>query len=279
LTPVANRQIDNTRYEWEVPVEELKLEKKLGEGSYGVVHRAKWRGIDVAVKELKDLTDEEALSDFKKEIAILGKLRHPNVILFMGACTKSNQLCIITEFLEGGSIHDVLHTQNRRFSTKTCLDLAKQTAFGVNYLHLSNILHRDLKPMNLLLDRFNNLKICDFGLSITKPREGKLTEKVGTPLWTAPEVLLKRNYDESADVYSYAICLWEMVTGEEPFLDIEDYDQLINEVAKGTKRPPIPSTVPSDLSSFICTCWDRDTRKRPNFAQIIAYLERFSKTL
>jgi len=266
-------------YEWEVPHSELTMEKKLGEGAYGVVYRGKWRGITVAIKEMKDLDDEEAINDFRSEIAILGKLRHPNCVLFMGASTKPHQLCIITEFLEGGSVHDILHEQKRRFDLKTVVSLSKQTAFGVNYLHLSGILHRDLKPANLLVDKYYNLKLCDFGLSCFKPKEKVLTEKVGTPLWNAPEVLLKKPYDELADVYSFAICVWEIYTGEEPYLDIEDWDMLIREVANGSKRPKIPSTCPSDISSLIKACWDKEPKRRPNFGQLISTLERISQTV
>jgi serine/threonine protein kinase len=172
------------QYEWEIPFSEIKIEKKLGEGSFGTVFKAKWRGCDVACKELKDAgkVTSDVLEDFKKEIAILGKLRHPNVVLYMGASTKPPHLCMVTEYLDGGSLYEKIHQKKEKLDLKSLLYVGKQTAFGLNYLHLSDIIHRDLKSMNLLADRYLTVKLCDFGLSCIKPKDTSLIEQVGSPL-------------------------------------------------------------------------------------------------
>jgi len=149
----------------------------------------------------------------------------------------------------------------------------------LNYLHLSNIIHRDLKLPNILVDKFLNVKLCDLGLSCVKNPTKSVSEAVGSPLWRAPEILLRKSYDQSADVYSFGLCIWELFSLEQPYLDIEDWDQLVEEVAVKGKRPTVPSFVPVDMAAFIKSSWDADPKKRPNFGQIIAHLERFSSTL
>jgi len=272
----------SNNFDWEIPFDELKLGIKLGKGCYGTVYQAKWRGIDVACKKLRNTGDDtDTLEQFKNEIAILGKLRHPNVVLFMGACTEKDNLCIITEFLEGGSLGDLL--KKEKLSIRRMVSLAKQTSFGCNYLHLSNIIHRDLKPDNLLLDSYFNVKLCDFGLSIVKPQKTQLTKGIGSPVWQSPEMLRAISYVESTDVYSFAITVWgffgKEMLDDPNFLEVDDYDGLVKSVAIQGKRPTIPNECPSELAQLIRSCWDNEPKKRPNFAQIIAHLERIGNGL
>jgi len=251
------------------------MERKIGEGTFGAVFKAKWRGSTVACKKLHRTDIADDIEDFKKEISILGRMRHPNILLYLGSVTTDqNNLCIVTEFLDGGNLHDALHERKLRFDFRTNLSLMKQVAFGLNYLHLSNIIHRDLKLANILMDKHMNVKLCDFGLSITKKPNFEVTESVGSPLWRAPEVLLKKPYNQAADIYSFSLCCWELLSLEEPYLDIEDFDQLVRDVAIKGNRPTIPSFVPSELALMFRLGWDIDPHKRPNCAQIIAQLER-----
>eukprot|EP01118_Nematostelium_gracile_P008648 TRINITY_DN2867_c0_g1_i3.p1 TRINITY_DN2867_c0_g1~~TRINITY_DN2867_c0_g1_i3.p1 ORF type:complete len:200 (-),score=63.08 TRINITY_DN2867_c0_g1_i3:78-677(-) len=198
----------------------------------------------------------------------------------MGACTESTNLCIITEFLEGGSVGDLLKKQV--LPVKKIMSLAKQTAFGLNYLHLSNIIHRDLKPDNLLLDAHHNVKLCDFGLSIIKPTTGVLRKGIGSPVWQSPEMLKGDVYVESTDVYSFAITVWGLfgreMLDDKNFEEVEDYDGLVKAVAKEGKRPVMSSSCPSELAALIRQCWDGEPKRRPNCAQIIAQLERISNS-
>eukprot|EP01111_Echinosteliopsis_oligospora_P013840 TRINITY_DN5069_c0_g1_i2.p1 TRINITY_DN5069_c0_g1~~TRINITY_DN5069_c0_g1_i2.p1 ORF type:complete len:232 (+),score=39.46 TRINITY_DN5069_c0_g1_i2:599-1294(+) len=222
---------------------------------------------------------DKLLADFRNEISIMGRLRHPNVILYMGACTKEPHFCIVTELLPGGSIYDVLHSRKARFDVKLALYFAKQTALALNYLHLSapQVVHRDLKSENLLLDNHLNVKVCDFGLSCVKPQTEILKEQVGSPLWMAPEVLIGGTYDERCDVYSYALILWEFFANALPYSQCEEFRELVEMVVHKGVRPPMPPHTPPDIAKLIRACWDPDQKKRPNFAQIIETIQEITR--
>jgi len=208
-------------------------------------------------------------------------MRHPNIILYMGACTESGKMCMVTEFMGGGSIGDQIQ-KGVKFPIKTVMKIAKQTSFGLNYLHLSNVIHRDLEPANLLMDStFEIVKLCDFGLSASKKKTQDLSSAIGTPIYQAPEMMMEQTYDERVDVYAFAICTWEILCTqdflEDPnFKSVVDYKDLLDAVVVKKKRPTIPPTCPTGLKDLICLCWDPLPMRRPNMANILAHLERIS---
>jgi len=268
----VQRPIDSSpqgAYEWEIPYNELVIKRQLGEGSFGVVYQGSWRGTSVAIKKLKTQgINQSVLEDFKAEIGVLGKLRHPNVMLFMGACTQPPNLCIVTEFLAGGGLEDYAHGKKKyptKWTTDEALRKGVQILKGLNYLHLGRpqIVHRDLKLQNILLDKDMNVKLADFGLSCVKPPLATVTDQVGTPMLMAPELLLGRPYNEKVDIYSFGILFWELLTGSQPFAEVRTLDQLKNAVVSG-RRPPISNSIPSEIAQLIQACWHGDASKRPS---------------
>ncbi|KAM0866057.1 hypothetical protein ACQ4PT_042855 [Festuca glaucescens] len=156
-----------------IPWSELAVREKIGAGSFGTVHRADWNGSDVAVKILMDQDlHPERLKEFLREVAIMKSLRHPNIVLLMGAVTQAPNLSIVTEYLSRGSLYRLLHRHGARenLDERRCLSMAFDVAKGMNYLHKRNppIVHRDLKSPNLLVDKKYTVKVCDFGLSRLK---------------------------------------------------------------------------------------------------------------
>jgi len=257
----------------EIPFSEVKMTQKLGEGTFGVVYKGDWRGSSVAVKVMKmQNVTEQALLEFRKELNILSRLRHPNVVLLMGACTSPPNLCFITEFLAGGSLYDALHSKKLQMNMPLFKKLAREIAQGMNYLHLKNIVHRDLKSLNLLLDSFNNIKICDFGLSKSKSAGDVMTKSIGTPIWMAPELLKGEDYDEKVDVYAFGIILWEIGTGELPFSTLDSVQIALAVCTKGL-RPPIPAQWPQNLKDLIQQCWHESPSQRPSFQIILSKLD------
>ncbi|GJP44615.1 hypothetical protein CLOM_g3990 [Closterium sp. NIES-68] len=156
-----------------IPKGAVTLGERVGLGSFGEVFKGEWNGFEVAVKKLIDQEiPADAIEDFKSEVAMMHRLRHPNILLFMGAIIDPPHLSIVTEFLPRGSIFRLLTRPNasssmdERRRLKMALDVAK----GMNYLHCCSplIVHRDLKSPNLLVDKNWVVKVCDFGLSKIK---------------------------------------------------------------------------------------------------------------
>ncbi|KAK4571956.1 hypothetical protein RGQ29_030378 [Quercus rubra] len=154
----------------EISWDELHIKERVGAGSFGTVHRAEWHGSDVAVKVLtmQDFDDDD-LKEFLREVAIMKRVRHPNVVLFMGAVTKRPHLSIVTEYLPRGSLFRLIHkpASGEMMDNRKKLRMALDVAKGINYLHCLNppVVHWDLKSPNLLVDKNWTVKVCDFGLS------------------------------------------------------------------------------------------------------------------
>ena len=272
---------------WQINFSELEFEQKIGEGGFGEVFRAKWRGTTVAVKTLKHkgpskhFTPDEA-TRFSKEVSILRALNHPNLVLFLGACL-SPKLCMISEYMFGGSLFDLLYKKKKvPDHSKRCV-LALDIAKAMAYLHNSRpaIVHRDLKSLNILLDeKGEHAKVCDVGLarfmSDSGPGEGKLVGAVGTYSWMPPEMMKGQAYTEKADVYSYGLVLYEMCTGKLPFAGLAP-QQISLRVAVYNERPPLPSSLNSKWKDLITACWGADDTKRPSFIEIIDTLTALEK--
>lgn len=156
---------------WEIQLDDVELEERIGKGAYGEVYRGRLWGTDVAVKRLLSATlTPEVLENLKEEVSILSQLRHPNVVLYLGACTAPPDVCIVTEWAEHGSLHEQLYDRTVPMSAVNRLGLALQTAQGMSYLHAPRhmIIHRDLKSHNLLLTRDYTVKVADFGLTVRR---------------------------------------------------------------------------------------------------------------
>lgn len=281
-SPSHSRSPSDTPREWDIDASELSLGRKIGSGAFGIVYRGVWRGTDIAAKKLlEQRLDEATMNQFKMEIEMMSKLRHPNVVLYLGACLEKNHLVIVTEYLTRGSLHRVLHSGKQDLSLALRVRMAMDTARGVSYLHHSSIVHRDLKSPNLLVNDDYTVKVCDFGLSKVKMR-AYLSSGFhgGTPEWMSPEVLRSERYDESTDVYSFAIVLWELVTREVPFKSRGlNHIQIVYAVGFQHQRLAIPESCPEPLSRLIQDCWHQVPHERPRFPAILERLQAFAEGL
>ncbi|KAJ4764794.1 protein kinase family protein [Rhynchospora pubera] len=267
-----------------IPWSELALKEKIGAGSFGTVHRADWHGSDVAVKILMEQDfHPERLKEFLREVAIMKSLRHPNIVLLMGAVTQPPNLSIVTEYLSRGSLYRLLHKPGARetLDVKRCLSMAFDVAQGMNYLHKRNppIVHRDLKSPNLLVDKKYTVKVCDFGLSRMKAKTFLSSKTAaGTPEWMAPEVLRDEPSNEKSDVYSFGVILWELMTLQQPWNNLNPA-QVVAAVGFKGRRLDIPSDVNPSVASLIQSCWADESWKRPSFSSIMDSLKPLMKTL
>ncbi|CAI9113657.1 OLC1v1014300C1 [Oldenlandia corymbosa var. corymbosa] len=264
----------------EIQWEEMVLGERIGLGSYGEVYRADWHGTEVAVKKFldQDLAGE-SLEEFKSEIRIMKRLRHPNVVLFMGAVTRPPNLSIVTEFLPRGSLYRLLHRPNNQLDERRRLRMALDAARGMNYLHNCSpvIVHRDLKSPNLLVDKNWVVKVCDFGLSRMKNSTFLSSRSTaGTAEWMAPEVLRNEPSDEKCDVYSYGVILWELCTLQQPWGGMNPM-QVVGAVGFQHRRLDIPQDLDPAIADIILRCWQTDPKLRPSFAEIMALLKPLQK--
>eukprot|EP00002_Diphylleia_rotans_P037715 TRINITY_DN8454_c1_g1_i4.p1 TRINITY_DN8454_c1_g1~~TRINITY_DN8454_c1_g1_i4.p1 ORF type:complete len:1525 (+),score=272.84 TRINITY_DN8454_c1_g1_i4:1596-6170(+) len=259
---------------WEVdPAEVYDLKKRIGFGTFGSVHLASYKGKTVAVKHmLQQSQGVEYYAAFMQEISILMKLNHPNLIKFIGACTQPPNMSILTEYVEGGNLYSLLRQGNDMLNQKQKLKVAHGIASAMNYLHKLRplILHRDLKSTNVLIQIDYVPVVCDFGFARTKAFNNIMT-KCGTMTHEAPEILLGLPYDEKADVYSFAIVLWEMLTGKIPFLGFSPSD-VVSAVTRG-RRLEIPKDADPFLASLAQRCWRPDPSDRPSFEEIASLPE------
>ncbi|KAM2893095.1 hypothetical protein FF1_008486 [Malus domestica] len=258
----------------DIPWSELIIKERIGAGSFGTVHRADWHGSDVAVKILMEQDfHAERFKEFLSEVTIMKRLRHPNIVLFMGAVTKPPNLSIVTEYLSRGSLYRLLHKAGAReaLDERRRLSMAYDVAKGMNYLHRRKppIVHRDLKSPNLLVDKKYTVKVCDFGLSRLKANTFLSSKSAaGTPEWMAPEVLRDEPSNEKSDIYSFGVILWELATMQQPWGNLNPA-QVVAAVGFKNKRLEIPRDLNPNVAAIIEACWANEPWKRPSFASIM----------
>ncbi|KAK8308625.1 hypothetical protein V6Z11_D02G072600 [Gossypium hirsutum] len=257
-SPVNIVHMDTDCVDNEILWEELTIGDKLGK--------------DVAVKVFPNLEySDDVIHSFRQEVSLMKRLRHPNVLLFMGAVTSPQRLCIVTEFLQRGSLFRLLQRNAAKLERKRRVHMALDIAQGMNYLHHCNptIVHRDLKSSNLLVDKNWTVKVGDFGLSRLK-HATFLTTKTGkgTPHWMAPEVLRNEPSDEKSDIYSFGVILWELATGKIPWENLNSI-QVIGAVGFMNQRLEIPNYLDPLWASIIESCWLSDPQSRPTFLELM----------
>uniref|UniRef100_A0A8C3A011 non-specific serine/threonine protein kinase n=1 Tax=Cyclopterus lumpus TaxID=8103 RepID=A0A8C3A011_CYCLU len=273
--------------DWEIPEGQITLGQRIGSGSFGTVFKGKWHG-DVAVKMLNvTAPTPQQLQAFKNEVGVLRKTRHVNILLFMGYTTKP-QLAIVTQWCEGSSLYHHLHIIETKFEMIKLIDIARQTAQGMDYLHAKSIIHRDLKSNNIFLHEDLTVKIGDFGLATVKSRwsgSHQFEQLSGSILWMAPEVIRlqdKNPYSFQSDVYAFGVVLYELMSGALPYSNINNRDQIIFMVGRGYLSPDLSkvrSNCPKAMKRLMADCLKKKREERPLFPQILASIELLARSL
>lgn len=263
--------------------------KKIGVGAAAIVSEGVWEANGerktVALKQLllppQQITSD-LLRDFLVEIKLTAALYHEQVVRLIGvSCSPDLDLYIVTELMERGSIRDVLDSKGANLRWDIRLKLLSDAAKGMAYLHSRNVIHRDLKPRNLLVNQRWVCKVADFGASTIQAQTNKTMTVIGTPAYMAPEVLAHTKYSEKADVYSFGVIIVEVYTGEAPytgpeFADIRNQVQLISRIVNDHLHPDT-SSLPPALAALVYDCWEEEPALRPSFAEIIIRLRRLRK--
>ncbi len=248
----------------------------LGRGSMGVVYKAKDPeiGRTVAIKTLRSVlfSDDEigdkAMQRFRREAALAGALQHPNIVtIFESGKTDSGYPYIVMEIVHGKSL-DIYIRKYKKLSVPSALHYLAQAASAVDYAHSHGILHRDLKPTNLIVDKKHKLYLLDFG--VAEINDNSLTPAdtvVGTPSYMSPEQIRGEDLDSKTDIFSFAIVAYEMLTGHKPFPG-KDFSSIISTILN--KEPltfsEISSPLPLDLEKELLRALSKEPKKRPNSA-------------
>jgi len=211
---------------------------------------------------------------------MLSKIRHKNIVLCFGVMASPTGICLVME-LGKCNLKTAIHS-NMEIDPAKIVNWAMQIARGMNYLHtecVETIIHRDLKPGNVLLFDDGSLKITDFGLS--KVRDRDITEKmsaVGTFEYMAPEVIQNLPYSEKADVYSFGVLVWEMLTRQIPFKGLPSLSVAFG-VGSGSLCLPVPSDdCPPALTMLLSQSLERDYSRRPSFKDVLLMIEVLSRS-
>ncbi|KAL9329518.1 hypothetical protein ACSQ67_004521 [Phaseolus vulgaris] len=294
--------VANPREVPEYELNPLELQVRKSDGiSKGTYQVAKWNGTKVAVKILdKDsYTDPDTINSFKHELTLLERVRHPNVIQFVGAVTQNIPMMIVREYHAKVSLSSLSLSvlaevtwqaiskrkgvcPHQNFYVLLSILLGK----GMNYLHECKpdpVIHCDLKPKNILLDNGGQLKIGGFGtvrLSLISPDEARLVQPDPnidlSSLYVAPEIYKDEVFDRSVDAYSFGLIIYEMLEGTHPFHP-KPSEEVMKMMCLEGKRPTFKIKTkhyPPDLKELIEECWDPTPVVRPTFSQVIVRLNK-----
>ncbi|KAG3283383.1 serine/threonine-protein kinase TNNI3K [Ictidomys tridecemlineatus] len=259
---------------------EIEFHEIIGSGSFGKVYKGRCRNKIVAIKRYRANTycSKSDVDMFCREVSILCQLNHPCVIQFVGACLNDpSQFAIVTQYISGGSLFSLLHEQKRILDLQSKLIIAVDVAKGMEYLHnlTQPIIHRDLNSHNILLYEDGHAVVADFGESrfLQSVDEDNMTKQPGNLRWMAPEVFTQcTRYTIKADVFSYALCLWELLTGEIPFAHLKPAAAAAD-MAYHHIRPPIGYSIPKPISSLLMRGWNACPEGRPEFSEVVTKLE------
>lgn len=258
--------------------------KPLGVGASGSVVSATWTKKDgskepVAVKRLMlPKPTNEQKRTVEKEIAIFSQCNHPGVIKLYGVCVCEEEIWVVMELANGGSLHSKLEKENYSWEVKW--KWATEVAAAVEYLHAIGITHRDIKSPNILFVN-HQLKISDFGMATAinlasgykTSGDGHVYSDIGTHNWLAPEsVTAHATFSTASDIYSLGVVLWEIASRELPYAHLTKSTEVLRAILQGP--PPIAEhlKVPISFSSIIQQCCQKEAEDRPDAKSVHAMI-------
>ena len=254
-----------------------QLEEEIGRGSMGMVYRGKQiaLGREVAVKVLSRALAKDAsyVARFIREAQIIAGLNHPHIVQIYDAGQQNGLLYFVMEFVQGPTIANLLHLDGTiplHFATEYAAQIAEalDAAYGER-----NVIHRDIKPENLMLDRWGKVKVMDFGLARATGQQRITVAKtlVGSIYYASPEQVWGQQLDNRSDIYALGVVLYEMVTGQRPFMG-RSLPELTQAIISGPLKPPTQFNpeIPAELEHIIQTAMSRNRQQRYEQAILMA---------
>ncbi|GAB7330630.1 hypothetical protein MBLNU13_g02202t1 [Cladosporium sp. NU13] len=254
--------------------------EELGSGSFGIVYRAldKRTGQSVAVKHIDLEGSDDDIREIQQEISLLSTCHSPYVTNYLDSFVRGVKLWIVMEYLGGGSCLDLI--KPGPMEERYIAIILRELLQGLDYLHSTGKIHRDIKAANILLSEDGDVKIADFGVAaqLTNIKSQRLTF-VGTPFWMAPEVIQEAGYDFHADIWSLGITAMELALGEPPRSDIHPMKVLF--LIPKEKAPRLEGNQYSrELKDFVSLCLQKEPEKRPTAKSLLkhSFIRRAGKT-
>ena len=258
---------------------------KLGEGSFGAVYLYEDKYSKIAVKQIKmpsTIVQQEG-TDVMREVELHKTLCHPNIIRYFGSHQAKNNICIMMEHAQLGSLKQVLlEAEYRgenlsRLPYKHIMSFSKQILKGLNYLHTRQkpVIHRDLRAVNVLIDRNRTVKIADFGISKqlnTMASTSGFDTDVGNIYWKSPELIKGARVGRKVDVWSFGVTILEMIYVTPPFFKLEGYQWMYSVTRDPAKPPETPKFVDQRLQQLVSYCLTYDADKRKSAEWLLQWL-------
>ncbi|EXB93906.1 Serine/threonine-protein kinase HT1 [Morus notabilis] len=271
---------------WLIDPKQLFVGPRIGEGAHAKVYKNQTVAIKIVHKGETPEEISKREGRFAREVAMLSRVQHKNLVKFIGAC-KEPVMVIVTELLLGGTLRKyLLNMRPRCLETRVAVGFALDIARAMECLHSHGIIHRDLKPENLLMTAdHKTVKLADFGLAREESLTEMMTAETGTYRWMAPELYStvtlrqgeKKHYNHKVDAYSFAIVLWELLHNKLPFEGMSNLQAAYAAAFKNVR--PSAEDLPEQLATILTSCWQEDANARPNFSQIIQMLLNYLYTI
>ena len=264
---------------------EVRLQDLIARGGMGEIYRGHHEVLDIAVAIKVILPSQGADSEFKerflREARASLQLTHPNILRVFTAAKKGSVYYIVMEYVDGTDVKQILKT-HKRIDWRYSVNIIKQTCDGLSFAHKQGVIHRDVKPDNIMITRKGLIKIADFGLAMMKSSQSALTttgQVLGTPLFMSPEQCKGIKADNRADIYSLGITWYNMVVGRPPFIG----ESPAAVIGQHLQRPPhypeaIFSKVPNRLQAVIDKMLEKDRENRfDNFDEVLQQISKLSQ--